>query len=334
MTIQLERQIPTRTQTDGYNYSLVPRPEGLDDSLIIYNPSAIWTVEDASGQRNIIYARVEPDRADSTTSHLGKSWAIPYIINVERPEPLVPYGDAMAVRGEDPALTRILRTLPSGAIESAWLLSCVDARPFKDRPNMVETLVTKFYAGRRLDELELVAEGPPWMKDIRVSQLPDGRLGVYGRPQPTGNYSGNISYTEVPNLSHLTPEAIANASIIDETLFPVGSGLWGGVNDVIRADTSDASIALLLAHRARRTGENGNGRNYEAVIYKHNVTKRTVVELGILATADQFPAGAVKADETVDTSGVAFPGGGYNGTLSHMTIGVSDANVGLRSRSY
>lgn len=309
------------------NTNLLVPPANLPQGHIAYNPSGIWTVKDHQGARhNIMYVRQEPDRSDATTSHLGKSLVVPYRINLsDLNQPLRPYDDAEQKMGEDPALTRIKVRLSNGAIRSAWLLSCVDAQPFVDRPDHVESLVTRFYIGTDLDHLEHIADGPAWMKDIRVVQEPSGKIHIYGRPQPEA-FSGNITHITIPDIGALDADIIAGAPFIDESLLPIGSGVWGGVNEAIMVGPDKI---VLVAHRASRTGADGNGRHYEAVLYGHNIRTGAIVELGILATANLFPDGAVKNDEAVDLHDVVFPGGGLNGRLRWMTFGLRDASVGV-----
>lgn len=311
--------------------SLFAKPQDVPDDHIIYNPSAIWTVHEKSGAAyDIFYARVEPSRSDSASSHLGKSVVRPYIIDPHNPgAPLTVYHGAQESTGEDAALTRIRRRLPiSGALEDIWLLSYVDPKPVPDRPNEVGTLCTRFWAGSNLAELEHIADGPEWMKDIRLAQA-DGPLGteltLYGRPQ-TQPDSGNITHIMLADIALLTPEIIADAPYIHGNLLPIGSGVWGGVNDIVRVS---AGKYVLAAHRAWRAGSNGHGRHYEAVLYGHDTTTSRIVELGVLATVKMFAGGVVKDDSTVDLSDVVFTGGGYNGSLDIMTFGVSDGNIGI-----
>lgn len=313
------------------NPALLPIPLDIPKDYIAYNPSAIWTVKNQSGNDcDIMYLRVEPNRSNPGTSHLGKSFIRPYIVDIANfNQPLKPYYDAEVKMGEDPALTRINRRLSSGVIEKIWLLSCVDAQPFSDRPDHVQSLRTKFYAGTNLNSLEHIANGPEWMKDIRIAQdtttNSTTKLHIYGRPQPE-SFSGNITHTTINSIEELNARAISEAAFIDESLLPIGSGIWGGVNDVISAGPDKY---ILAAHRAWQTGEDGSGRHYEAVLYEHNTREKRIVDLGVLATADIFPPGTIKADETLDLHDVVFTGGGYNGTLQCATFGVRDGSVGI-----
>ncbi len=311
------------------NPSLLPKPTDIPDDYIAYNPSAIWTTESKSGKlHDIMYVRIEPDHSGPDSSHLGKSRVRPYTVDIDNyKSPLQPYPEAEEKMGEDAALTRINRRLGSGAIERIWLLSCVDAQPFPYKPNQVRTLRTKFYAGSDLNDLEHIANGPEWMKDIRIAQNPSDStaLHIYGRPQRK-EYSGNITYTTIDGIDELNEQVISQAPFIQESLLPIGSGVWGGVNDVISTDT-DKNI--LIAHRAWQTGLDGKGRHYEAVLYDHNTRNNDIIDLGVFATANAFPVGTIKSDQSVDLHDVVFPGGGYNGKLEHITFGVRDGSIGL-----
>lgn len=312
------------------NPRLLDKPADVPADFIAYNPSAIWTVRDKAGNAHDVFcARVEPNRSNGQASHLGKSMVRAYICNVEGAgTPLRPFYEMEELHGEDPALTRINRRLRSGKMQRIWLLSMVDAQPKPDALNEVRTLRVRFYAGENLHNLEHIADGPEWMKDIRIAPSADpasAELEVYGRPQPE-SYSGNITHTTITGIEHLSEDAIAEAGFINPDLLPIGSGVWGGVNDVIPVGHGKY---ILAAHRAWRTGEDGRGRHYEAVLFGHDVGKGTISELGIIATADMFPSCAAKADEAVDLHDVAFTGGGYNGTLRHLTLGIRDSNIGV-----
>ncbi len=314
------------------NPSIIQKPRDVPDDQIAYNPSAIWTVMGKDGiNRDIMYVRVEPDRSDSESSHLGKSVVRPYIVDVKNPSsPLLRYEGAMEYLGEDPSLTRIYRKLPSGNLEEVWLLSFVDAQPKLDKPNEVLSLCTRFYIGTDLGELEHISDGPEWMKDIRISKA-DGPLGteiaVYGRPQTEEN-SGNITFVVLSSINELTAQTISKAPYIDQNLLPIGGRIWGGVNDVIRVGPYQN---ILAAHRAWRTGENGHSKHYETVFYGHDTQDNSIVDLGIVATADMFPRGVIKQDASADLGDVVFTGGGYNGTLEYMSFGIRDGSLGFAS---
>ena len=332
----MQRFTPTPAELAVYGSYVLERPlilqkpTDVPDGYIAYNPSGIWTVQGPSGKRrDVTYARVEPSRSDSHSSHLGHARVRPYVINPANPLLTPePYDAAQEFTGEDAALTRITRKLPlSGKKEQIWLLSYVDTRPKADIPNEVGTFCTRFWAGSKLSNLEHVADGPEWMKDIRIKSyggILGTELSVYGRPQTQPN-SGNITYGQFSNVEELSAESIANLQYIDEALLPIGSGVWGGVNDVFRIAPGKH---ILAAHRAQRS-KDGSALHYEAVLYGHDTTTNRIVDLGVIATAAMFIGGEVKDDTTVNLSDVVFTGGGYNGRLEYMTFGVSDGNIGI-----
>ena len=310
--------------------SIINKPSDIPDDYIAYNPSAIWTTEDKSGKpHDIMYVRIEPDRADTSSSHLGKSRVRPYEIDVKNFNgQLFPYYEAEEKMGEDAALTRINRRLGNGAIEKIWLLSCVDAQPFPDKPNEVKSLHTRFYAGKKLDNLEHIADGPEGMKDVRIAQdySDSTKLHIYGRPR-LSEYNGNITHTTISDIGELNAQIISEATYIDERIFPSDKGVWGGVNDAI---SIGPDRLILACHRAWKTGEELKlGLHYEAVLFDHDTRGKSVIDLGVLATAGDFPTGKIKANKDVDLHDVVFTGGGYNGGLDYMTFGVRDGTIGI-----
>jgi len=309
------------------NPSLLQKPSDIPTDYIAYNPSAIWTTADKQGNpHDIMYVRVEPDTANSKESHLGKTLARPYEVDVnDFNKPLKPYYEASEISGEDPALTRINRRLANGAIENIWLLSCVDAQPKPFKPNELRSLYTRFYAGKNLENLEHVADGPLGMKDIRIAQgSPDStELHVYGRPR-LSEANGNISHVVIPSIEDLDAQAILDAPYIDEEIFPSIKGIWGGVNDAVQVGPDKY---VLACHRAWRTGE--HSVHYESALFGQDMRKKGVVNLGVLATSGDFPAGKVKNNEGKDLHDVVFTGGGYNGGLDYMTFGVGDGSIGI-----
>lgn len=274
--------------------------------------------------------RVEPNRVDAVTSHLGKSVVRAYMINLQNLEvPMRPFHGATEFLGEDASLIRIRRRLPiSGKLEKAWLHSSVYVQPKPDKPYEVASFQTLFRSGTSLNNLEIVAEGPPGMKDIRnaIDADPDSsRLHVWPRPQPYSE-TGNVSYMSVPDLSKLTEEAIANAPLIHKDLYPEDSGVWGGVGEAWLVGNGKY---VLASHQAWMTGPNNSGKCYEGLMFGHNTITKRIVELGVIAAAAMFPGHTVKDDMTINLNNVVFPGGGHNGKPELLTFGVGDGSVGI-----
>ena len=307
--------------------TLLPRPKDIAEGMIAYNPSRPIEYTDEKGRNyNIMYARHEPE-----INHLGNSYIKPYLYNIDDiNQPLEQFDGGIEVRGEDPAVTRIQHRLASGAFTNLWILSCVHINTNPKQPDKVDSIHTEFYAGEYLSKMDKIAEGPKNMKDIRLVQRCDStEIDVYGRPQ-TQAYSGNVTHTAIPRIENLRPEIIAAAPYIDDNLYKIGSGEWGGINDGI--SLGDGRV-LLLAHRAMCVGgENCLDRRYIGELLIHDVNKKVIKKIGDLALADDFKRDRfIKENAGGGLRDVVFPGGFRvsNGQLTQMSCGVSDGSIGI-----
>lgn len=81
-----------------------------------------------------------------------------------------------------------------------------------------------FYRGR-VSELKYYTSGPDYMKDIRIVQLKDKRIGVFSRKRTAEEVY--VGFSIVNGMEDLTTEAITAAKPIP---FIREEGTWGGVN--------------------------------------------------------------------------------------------------------
>ena len=81
------------------------------------------------------------------------------------------------------------------------------------------------------------------MKDIRLVQLADGKIGLFSRP-------GYVGYTVVNSLDEITSDLIKNAPPIDGF---IGEGQNGSVNQAYLLDSGLVGIIGHLAYRAKTT---------------------------------------------------------------------------------
>ena len=88
---------------------------------------------------------------------------------------------------------------------------------------------TAFYRGKDVNSLQKFAVGPEFMKDIRLLELPLGRILVFTRPQGEIGGRGKIAFTIINSLEELNAEVIANAELL-ETQFIDSE--WGGSNEL------------------------------------------------------------------------------------------------------
>lgn len=165
--------------------------------------------------------------------------------------------------------------------------------------------------------VEPFAVGPKGMKDIRLIELGNGKIGVFTRPQGGAAGLGKIGYIEIKNLDELE-KAIPRARII-ENQFKADE--WGGANELFVL--SDGTIGILghIAH-----SEDGI-RHYYAMAFVYDPLTHRHSPMEILVTADDFPNVAPKKS---DLGKVIFSGGMHrfaDGT-AELYVGVGDMKAG------
>lgn len=159
---------------------------------------------------------------------------------------------------------------------------------------------TLFYRGKNIRDLRLCAVGPQGMKDIRLVELSDGRIGVFTRPKGKG-FGGRaeIGFAVIERLDDLTPSVIVQAEKIPHRFLP---GEWGGVNElhVLR----DGRIGIL-GHIAYFTED--RLRHYYAMSFVWNPTTKHATSIRIIAASSSFID--VQNYKRPDLQDVIFPGG-------------------------
>ena len=85
-------------------------------------------------------------------------------------------------------------------------------------PEVEGTLMwrTIFYRGKDITSLKRFFVGPDGMKDLRLVQLSDGRIGILTRPQGEKGGRGKIGFTIVNTLEELSINIIDEAPLVDE----------------------------------------------------------------------------------------------------------------------
>lgn len=177
---------------------------------------------------------------------------------------------------------------------------------------------TVFYRGGSLGELKRFAQGPDGMKDIRLSQLPGGKLLVVTRPQGAVGGRGKIAMTVVDGLASLNPAAIERAVPYDD-LF--GADEWGGANElhVLRN-----GLIGVLGHVARF--DSLGKRHYYPMAFAIEPATGRRTPMKLLLERARLPAGASKRPDLED---VLFSGGlirGRDGRAS-IYVGAGDAEA-------
>ncbi len=156
------------------------------------------------------------------------------------------------------------------------------------------------------------------MKDIRLVELADKKIGIFTRPQGKIGGRGKIGFTVINTLEELNEEVIERAPLIENQFIDEE---WGGVNELHLLKNGKIGV---LGHIARFDDE-GNRHYYPMVFMFDPVTKKAS-PLKIIAARKNFEEGEFKRS---DLKNVVFSGGlirredGY----AELYVGVSDAEA-------
>jgi len=264
------------------------------DGRDVYNITAPFTIDG----REVIAARVE--ERDSEYSKVmffarrGDAWA--------------PIEDAPVFDLQDPFITRINDEIVFGGVE---------VFPDEERPGFLKWR-TLFFRGRSIYDLKRFAESPVGMKDVRLVELPGGKVGVFTRPQGKIGGRGKIGFTVIDSLDDLTTEVIENANLIENQF---ADDEWGGANEPHLLNNGKIGV---LGHIA--CYDEKNNRHYYSMAFMFDPVTRRASPMKIIACRDNFEEGESKRDDLVD---VIFSGGlirrsdGY----AELYVGVSDAEA-------
>lgn len=261
----------------------------------VYNISAPFS----DNGKIIIAGRVEArDSEDSTVFFFEKK------DNVWEP-----VKDYPQFKLQDPFFTKINDDLIIGGVE---------VFPDPDKENTLKWR-TIFYKGENIKSLERIFVGPDGMKDLRLVQLADNRIGVLTRPQGDKGGRGKIGFTIIDTLEDLSIDIINAASLL-ESLFIDEE--WGGANE---ARVLDNSTLGILGHIACFDKE-GN-RHYYPMTFKLDINTLEVVDQKLIAVRKDFKPGEAKRADLED---VVFSGGlVLNGDKATLYAGISDAEAQL-----
>lgn len=258
-----------------------------------YNPSMPVTGD----HQAFTYVRVEP--RDLPLS----SWSVPFYAigtnewHIDNDLPMW--------RIEDPFTARIGGVLVVGGVR---ILAKRGSRV------MWETI---FLRGESAENLTEFARSPLYMKDVRLVELEDGRIGVFTRPFSTEHISRPVGYTEIDKLDDLCMEVMENAPLLDAQ--PV-EAQWWGVNAVYPLAGGKLGV---LAHIATWNDIN---RYYYPIVFVFDRETREIVDgPRIIADRSCFPAYDARQPDLKD---VVFPGW-IDRERGYFYAGLSDAAIGV-----
>lgn len=176
---------------------------------------------------------------------------------------------------------------------------------------------TKFYKGSSLVDLEPFFDSPLGMKDVRLIELKDGRIGVFSRPQGDKGGRGKIGFDIIDNLDTLTRKIVDDAPLLEQFV----DEEWGGANALYLLNNGHIGVLGHIANFSQ-----GNIRHYYAMAFVVDPKTKQAKSMKIIAERDNFLPGPSKRDDLID---VLFSAGLvlHNQDSATLYVGVSDCEV-------
>lgn len=250
------------------------------DGFDVYNITAPFSM----GGRTVIAGRVE--RRDSEHAQAR------FFEEREGAWHLIP--EAPSFQLQDPFFTFIGGELVFGGVE---IFETAEGLSWR----------TSFYRGRDIFQLKPFFSGPKGMKDIRLVELPDGRIGIFTRPQGKVGGRGTIGYTEASGLDALSIELLEGAPLLGDMFHPLD---WGGANEIHRLPNGELGVLSHVAYFENDDVQ--SNRHYLASAFVFDPQSRRHRNFRIIGCRDQFAPGAAKRPDLVDvvfSSGLVFADG-------------------------
>ncbi|MDQ0086884.1 hypothetical protein J2T12_000278 [Paenibacillus anaericanus] len=190
---------------------------------------------------------------------------------------------------QDPFITKM---------NDEWILGGVKLYFDSEAPEKIMGWKTVLYRGNNLRELVLAATGPWNMKDIRLTQLSDGTLGVFSRPFGIEGTRAVIGFSILESFEDLSETAIIKAPLFRDQFL---KDEWGGANEIHLLKNGFLGV---LGHISYTDEE--DQLHYHAMSFVLNPWTREKSPVKIIATRSDFPEGPAKRP---DLSDVIFSGG-------------------------
>ncbi|REE69558.1 uncharacterized protein DUF1861 [Paenibacillus taihuensis] len=274
------------------------------DGYDVYNPSIPFEWQ---GKR-YIFGRVE------RRSEWARSWVRLFEQTGTDEWTLVP--DSMIYQLEDPYVSKIAGQLVLGGTHVRY------------RQGKIDTFYGYFYKGTDIHDMYYYTTGPDYMKDIRLVELADGRIGVFSRPrneEVRKQYGSEsiVGFAIIERLEDLTAEVIENASYIPG-LFD--NDEWGGCN---QAYLLDSGMIGVIGHKSYKwVDEQGELiLTYMNFSFVFDPVMHEARDIKLIGTRSSYPSGPAKKPDLVDcafTSGIEMRADGK----ADLYSGIGDCEAG------
>ena len=136
------------------------------------------------------------------------------------------------------------------------------------------------------------------MKDIRLIELTDGRVGVFTRPQGARGGRGQIGFTIIDSLAELNEQTFIDAEVLQNQFVPEE---WGGANEAHLLKNGHVGV---LGHIA--CFDPSGNKHYYSMVFSINPETCETTPIKMIAVRSDFPRGPGKRPELED---VIFSGG-------------------------
>ncbi|MDD4688713.1 MAG: DUF1861 family protein [Eubacteriales bacterium] len=194
----------------------------------------------------------------------------------------------------------------------------------RKRQGEIDTYYAYFYRGTDIDNMTYFTTGPDYMKDIRLVQLKDDKVGVFSRPRSEEirkKYGSEsvIGFTVIDNIDRLNDKVVENAKPI-EGLFAADE--WGGCN---QAYFLDSGYIGVIAHKCYKDSE--GLLVYTNTAFVFDPAKHKVIDHKIIGTRSCYPKAPSKVPNLADcvfSSGIVI----RNNSRVDLYSGVGDTYCG------
>jgi hypothetical protein len=176
------------------------------------------------------------------------------------------------------------------------------------RQGKLETLYAYFYRGTDIHNLYYFTTGPDFMKDIRLVELADHRIGVFSRPRSEeimAKYGSQamVGFTIIDSLDDLNAEVIQNAPYLDG-LFEYGQ--WGACNQAYLLASGRVGVIGHFGYMDHADEQNPQ-MVYFPISFVVDPSGAKVSGLKVIGSRKCFPPGPIKLPNMRDlafTSGI------------------------------
>lgn len=242
--------------------------EGFD----VYNPSIPFEWN----SKRYIYGRVEKRH------EWARSWV--RLFEESGPDEWTAVPNTMIYQLEDPYISVIGKQLVLGGTHVRYKQGALD------------TFYGYFYKGHDLHDLYYFTTGPDYMKDIRLVELRDGRIGVFSRPrsEEVRKQFGSeslVGFTLIDSLDELSPEVIKNAPYVNG-LFRKDE--WGGCNQAYLLDSGKIGVIGHICYAQ------DNSSTYMNMAFVLDPKSNQYSDLKIIGTRSCYPDGPAKKPHLID----------------------------------